>query len=480
MKKILLAIFAAMIMLMFANFAFADVDQRTTVTTGDVSNALNSSTIVSATGGNATGGNASATGGNANQQQDQNQKQKQDQNQQQKQDTTVTGVQGNVTNTTVNLPNVGFTTLLSAGNVRDDEGWETFCPAIYRNNSLKAIENMRRKFHFSDLFPWNWGRTEEAPVEGALTRTDDEKKQIISIACTCYWPYEIAASSDQVLGTKIINGDPEKDKLDEYFIGEAENYCYTEYNSSRVAMQKRVKKDGVTLGASIGGSAAAATLSGGDKGTAYIGGAMVGKTRTRSEDYPEIRVLCLNDGPTMCKGEPAKPTEITTSKKKTPPPEVEVKAPAPQAKCNPSEFSKKLKEAEDEIFICWLYGHNNLSWQLKALKESLNLWLCTNKVSYLESAIQHGQMAELNFINGEDIAGFEDSGKLISEAEYWLASAFYARDNSLDKYWKAPEYVVHIDKKTGKAKKSALTEDEKRRVEKLRSTLERYSKKLTL
>lgn len=151
----------------------------------------------------------------------------------------------------------------------------------------------------------------------------------------------------------------------------------------------------------------------------------------------------------------------------------------PQA-CDPSEYLRKLQKVEDEIFHCKLYGHNNLSKQLEAMRESLNVYLCTGKETYLEDAIQHGQMAELNYINGRDITNFSDSEKLIGEVEYWLASAFYARDNSISNYWKAPKYVVHVDKKRGNAKPVALTSYEKKQVEKIRSTLERYSKKLAL
>jgi len=159
-----------------------------------------------------------------------------------------------------------------------------------------------------------------------------------------------------------------------------------------------------------------------------------------------------------------------------PPPPVVTK---PKA-CNPDEFIWKLKNAEYEISICWLYSHNNLFWQLEAMKDSLDVYVCTHDARYLEDAIQHGQMAELNYFNGKDIASYPDSSKLIGEVEYWLASAFYAKDKSIDNYWKAPDYVTHINKKSGNAESVALTGYEKKRVEKIRSTLERYSKKLVL
>lgn len=148
-------------------------------------------------------------------------------------------------------------------------------------------------------------------------------------------------------------------------------------------------------------------------------------------------------------------------------------------RCNLEEIILRLHKAEEEIFICKRYSYNNLFWQRIAEIESLNAWLCTGDMTYLEDAIQHGQMAELNYIHGYDITRHNDSEKLIGDVEYWLASSFYARDGSLKNYWKAPKYVVHVDRKRGNAKPIALTPYEKKRVEKLRGTLERYSKKLT-
>jgi len=162
-----------------------------------------------------------------------------------------------------------------------------------------------------------------------------------------------------------------------------------------------------------------------------------------------------------------------------PPPPPAPEPDKPQA-CNPKEFMLKLEKAELEIFGCKRYGHNNLYWQLEAMKESLNVYLCTGDATYLGNAIQHGQMAELNYINGYDIAKHADSDKIVGEVEYLLASAFYARDSSINNFWKAPAYVVHVDKKRGNSKPVALTSHEKKQVEKLRCTLERYSKKLAL
>ena len=164
--------------------------------------------------------------------------------------------------------------------------------------------------------------------------------------------------------------------------------------------------------------------------------------------------------------------------KPCPPPEV--KQPPPPQACNPKEFLLKLERIDLEIFGCKRYGHNNLYWQLEAMKESLNVYLCTGNVIYLEDAIQHGQMAELNYIHGYDIAKHADSDKIVGEVEYLLASAFYARDSSINNFWKAPAHVVHVDKKRGNSKPVALTVHEKKQVEKLRCTLERYSKKLAL
>lgn len=175
---------------------------------------------------------------------------------------------------------------------------------------------------------------------------------------------------------------------------------------------------------------------------------------------------------------------VTCEPKPCPPPPPAPPTPAPEPEkpqtCNPKEFMLKLERAEMEIFGCKRYSHNNLYWQLEAMKESLNVYLCTGNATFLEDAIQHGQMAELNYLHGHDIAKYADSDKIVGEVEYLLASAFYARDSSINNFWKAPAYVVHVDKKRGNSKPVALTSHEKKQVEKLRCTLERYSKKLAL
>lgn len=149
-------------------------------------------------------------------------------------------------------------------------------------------------------------------------------------------------------------------------------------------------------------------------------------------------------------------------------------------KCDPSIYIERIKKAEYEISICLRYGHNNLFWRREAAKANVDAYICTGKREYLIAAINHYEMAELNYIHGYDIRKYSDSNAIIAEVEYGLASAIYARDKSIDNFWHPPEVVVHENKKTRADKPVAVTAHEKQEVLKIRRTLERYAKKLTL
>lgn len=260
MKKILAVVIAILAMGLFVNFAFADVDV-------DVNNDNTN-----------TNTNNNANTNTLNQSQNQNQ-----------------NADANANNSlTIENPREflvapGFNSFLHSGTALESGQWQIYCPPVYKTMSLKELKNMERKFQFSDIFPWNWKQRIHATKvgDGLPSNSDD-------VVCIDYWPKVAAYSTDRVLATARILGDP--NWPEEVYLGMAELICKDISGSRRVAMQVRLHKDGVTIGKSLGLSGATSKVSG-DEGVAFVGGGQLGNNRTRVEDYVEFEILCLNDGP---------------------------------------------------------------------------------------------------------------------------------------------------------------------------------------
>jgi hypothetical protein len=242
-------------------------------------------------------------------------------------------------------------------------------------------------------------------------------------------------------------------------------------NTTRVFACVSLRTDSKTSGLSYGSGGAASKMMGPAASGSLALAGLIGTTTSFADTAFDVKIIALNDGRTEWYKE-----EVYVA----PPPPAPVVIPCPPAVCDPSEFLRLIIQAEREIAGCYRYCHNNMFWRLVAARNNVNAWLCTGDARYLSAAINHYEMAELNYLHGQDIKRYADSESVIAEVEFGLASAFYARDGSIGNFYHAPKVVVHEDKKRHTDKPVGLTSDEKKRVLELRNTLERYSKKLSL
>ena len=326
----------------------------------------------------------------------------------------------------------GTGSYLFSGMPIDSGKWTWYCPPVYRRLSVNEVDNMKRKFQASDLWPWNWKkRIHTAKIGESLPKNNDD------MVCTEYWPKIVAYPGDRVLSTARILGDP--NWPEEAFLGMAESACKENSGSRRVAMRARILKDGVTVGESLGlGAAAAKVTGGGDEGVAFAAGGQLGTNRTRVEDYVEFEILCLNDGPTKfderwLKKEEPKPAPLP------PPPVIE------KPKCDADKIRERITELEKKIHECKLYCFSNLGYR-KAIGDAfIDLFVCTGDKENLRKAIEHYQIAERNYRQGPDIKlhQFEADG-LIAQVYYnWAgcirelngreAAMKFAREKSLER-----------------------------------------------
>lgn len=352
------------------------------------------------------------------------------------------------------------------------------CVPITGSISLKKVKKMAKSGSFTEKKGGMWhgffsDRNKPVPYEDFDDKPSEERFYFYS------WdPTKTVVDWDSITMESFCEGDYG------YPLGSALGKCLEDaretVNASHVLACYTVRYDNHASGASYGGGGTGSIIKGGENdtkaGSVAIGGLMGTTVGYYNKAY-DVYLVGLSGAYTVS----PKPTPAPTPACLPVPTPVPTPDPTPQV-CNISIYTEKIEAAEKRIDNCWRYGHSNMVDRLTAAKENVNAWLCSNKTEtkYLREAIEHYQMAELNSIHGWDIKKYSDSDAIIAEVEYGLASAFYARDGHINNFWVAPEVVVHENKKTGKEKPVATTAYEKREILKIRHTLEKYSKNLTL
>lgn len=298
----------------------------------------------------------------------------------------------------------GFTDFLGSGIALRNDEWRNYCPPVYQRLSMKEIDNMKRKFRLSDIFPWNWKEGVHVIKigESLASNTDD-------VMCVNYWPKHFAYSGDKVLATARILGDP--NWPEEAYLGMSESACKDISGSRRVAMRVRIHTDGVTIGRSFGLSGAAAKVAEGGTGTAFAAGGQLGNNRTKVEDYVEFEILCMNDGPTEWIIATPSPTGIELESKPV---------------CDADEIRGQIRQHEEEIKECKLFSFHNLQLRVSQGDNYVDLYLCTGDKNYLKAAIREYEIAERNYLRGHDIRVRQaEANSIIAHVYYNWAGCIY-------------------------------------------------------
>lgn len=447
----------AMVMVVLAVFAgLAFADQNTTVHT-------------------TVGVNATATGGNAQQGQIQGQQQGQQQGQDAHSSAIVTSPREHITAT----PGVvgGIATLAP---IVSDGQWHALLCDSY---TVEELKNMKDSSSYTDRGGFYFFNIFTSPIERTVRvkKYNGEVKDSAVVRLVPDFPGNRTVAEYNGTGAK---GAP---------LSAIVAYAALEgvYDTGEYALVVEYRSRDIAQLRGLGvGSGAAAAVSSADSARAgsMSVGAIIGSSEAYAEYVYDIKVKvvkvsgeAINAAQLACY--PPQPAQQTAPAPAPPVFKEEPKpAPAPEVKpeCNLERILKEIKAAEAKIATCWRYCHSNMYERLVAARASLDAYVCTGNRRYLADAIEHYQMAELNYIHGFDIREHGDSNSIIAEVEYGLASAFYARDHSIDAYWKAPVYVKHEDKKNGADKWVKATKYEKTEIMKIRRTLERYSTNLTL
>lgn len=336
----------------------------------------------------------------------------------------------------------GFVSGIVQGTVENNQEWNSFC---FSREAFSAdkIHRMERKGRFGDIF---------AARKVHVTDIEAPRMASASLTCQMEWP----AGFDGVSAEVRVSGDTNSTEAEA--VGTAMAVC-VEKGWSAIAILVSKKIEGSTRGLAVGLSTAVSSVTD-STGVAHAAGGMIGTINTRNNDYEIVRAKCL--------------TGITTSQVRRVVEEKTVVA--AQSSCDITENVRLISEAEAQIAVCYWYGYNNLFYQNQAGENSLKAYRCTGDVAYLNAALRHYGMGELNYINGSDIKNHADSNSIIAEVEYGLASAIYARDGVTDDFYRIPTVVVHQDKKTGRDKPIALTAGEQQKIKPLRENTEKYSK----
>ena len=170
--------------------------------------------------------------------------------------------------------------------------WKIYWPPPYRQLSMEQIETMKRKFKVSDLWPGNW----KGRVKTTILKKDAVPQNSDPITLIKWWPKDKSWDEDDILAVIEVDGDygwPE-----EAFLGLGLSEAKKVSNTRRVAIRSREKKEGLTVGRSLGGGGGMATVYDSSRsGAAFAGGAILGTNRTRAEDSVQFEIVCLNDGP---------------------------------------------------------------------------------------------------------------------------------------------------------------------------------------
>ncbi len=356
------------------------------------------------------------------------------------------------------------TNFVNQGKVTKHENlWEIYIPELYRQGiSFEEARNMRSRFKFWHIFtPWKWFETK---VNITKHMDDGFDREVSAAYPMTYDPEKHAMRGDKTIISGFVPG-KEKWHNDSFF-GEVSYQCMKK-GSQRFVVLKEERENTISDGFSISpGGSSSAVNSAGDRAVAVAAGGQVGKIVTSSEEYTNMKFRCMNDGPLNY-------SEQVVVRQKATPPVVQ----QPEAKCGTEKDLADLAKVQAKIDTCYPYCENNMEKRLEAGKLALQISLCTGNLAYLEDAIQHFQMAELNYHHGVNTRS-DKSIALIGEVEYWLASAFFERDKSISAFWIAPEKVRHENKKTKAHEWTKTTLEERNAIEQMRLKLEKYSQSL--
>lgn len=325
---------------------------------------------------------------------------------------------------TVNTPRQfiqapGYPGFVNPGTGIMAEGWVLYAPAIYRTLTMEQINRMERKFRISDLLPWNWGASVFVTLQGESLAANEDP-----VGFTTYWPRATMNQGDLILATIRVKGEP--DYTEETYFGTAAKACKTAVGSRRVATRARVRKDGVTIGASVGFGGAESKVASEATAVAFAAGGQFGTNRTRVEDWFEFEAICLNDGPLDLIGAPEPPPAKVVEP--SVPPTV---PPVEDPRC---KIEIRIHELEQEVELCKRYCFNNLQLRLELGRQYIELYIVTGEKKHLSAAIYSFGVAERNFKNGHDISAHQaEASEAIAQVYYYWAgckSVLEGRDSA--------------------------------------------------
>jgi len=327
----------------------------------------------------------------------------------------------NFTNPRQFLQAPDMATFLAPGTPILDTEWRFFYSKMYAKMSVKQIEKMQYGFSFSSLWPGNWGGRVQFTMMGESLPENEDDVYLMG-----YWPFTNSNVGDVVLGTAIVVGKP--DWTEAAFIGDAMDACKDYTGTRRVAIVTSVSVDGITTGASIGGSGAVSAVTNGSTGTAFAAGGLLGRNRTHADRITKVQIACMNDGfpylvdkeypPSalaVVKTAPAVKPEPTPIVVVTTTPVVEQQPGA----CGTEQILMRIKELEREVLKCTQYCFNNLQLRYALGDANIDLYVCTGDKKYLRNAMYHYGVAERNFRQGYDISAHK------AEANQIMAQVYY-------------------------------------------------------
>ena len=412
MKKKALAILAAVIMVLSANFAFADDieielenDNRATATGGDAS----------ATGGDASANVGDISNNNANNLNNQNNINNRNDNLNMNRNDS----RANSSSMLINneAPNHIVAPLLSAfvGAPTSEvpKGWKgVVCDPDYSQFTYGELKTMADSGRLMDGRGSIWNAMTSQKVKGSVrsrinNRIDDNTIiKVINVAPN---------ASVRRLGVYQGVGDwnwPVDEVLAKTVLQAVE-----ETGSTNVAIYWDSVVDRHNSGSSLGIGFTGSGVDGKGAGSGSLG-AVTGNAFSLTEVAYQVKVVAYaNVGyqPDVCT--PPPPPAPKPEPKVVPPPA----APAPQVKaCDPSSIFTRIEELKQRIKECTRWCLNNLQLRSKLAEAYVDLYQCTGDKRYLNSAIEQFKIAERNYFRGHDIrANQAEADRLIAQ-DYFL------------------------------------------------------------
>ena len=373
MKKMFLAIVAAVVILVSANFAFADVkvNQETDV---DVRTNVDVKTNVTATGGKATVVNS--------------------------QERELLGVtnMAPMGGVVVNLPN-------GEKHKRWGKGKFQFIAmnAKMRSTLIETNDKVARARNGRE-----WKEIDKAvTLQPMIVRTGQPLGESDLIRWYGFGNYEIKGLTETNIVGYLIVSDNEAIKMEKtipavFYAGVM--HPFMQEWGANVAVEvdeyfwSKAESTSVGGSASLGGSSLIGCLTGIFGGLGFSGGK--GKS---SEEVASGRMFLLLR---VCDNQP-------------PPKEY---VPPQERDCDPSSIYAKIEELKRKVKACTRWCMNNLRLRSKLGEAYIDLYQCTGDRKHLSSAIEQFQIAERNYLKGYDIkANQTEANQLIAQDYYYWA-----------------------------------------------------------